>query len=133
MDPARLGAHPLFSGLDRHELEALSRFADEVDVRGGEQLVEEGEFGYEFFAIEDGRSEVRHGDDSVAELEAGDFFGEQALAGDARRNASVVATTQMTAVVMTRSAFHQMRRDHPQVCGRIEAAVKDRGGQLAQE
>jgi cAMP-dependent protein kinase regulator len=133
VDPARLGAHPLFTGLDRHELEALSRFADEVDVREGEQLVEEGDFGYEFFAIEDGRAEVRHGDESVGELAPGDFFGELALEGDARRTASVVATTPMTAVVMTRSAFHQMRRDHPQVCGRIEAAVKDRGGRLAEE
>lgn len=133
MDPARLASLPLFSGLDRHELESLSRFADEVDVRDGEQVVEEGDFGYEFFAIEGGTAEVRRGDDAVAELGPGDFFGEQALTGDARRDAAVVATSPMTAVVMTRSAFHQMRRDHPQVCDRIEAAVRDRGRAIAEE
>jgi hypothetical protein len=36
----------------------------------------------------------------------------------------------MAAVVMTRSAFHQMRRDHPTVCDRIEEAVRERGRQI---
>lgn len=130
MDPARLTEIPLFADLGGHELEALGRFTDEVDVREGEQLVEEGDFGHEFFAIEEGEAEVRHGDEVLAELGAGDFFGEQGLSGDARRNASVVATTPMTAVVMTRSAFHQMRRDHPAVCDRIEEAVRERGRQI---
>src|SRR3712207_3008249 len=120
MDPSRLKSIPLFEGLGRRELDALGRFADEVDISDGERLVEEGDFGHEFFAIEDGSAEVRHGGDVLAELGPGDFFGEQALSGDAKRNASVVATSSMTAVVMTRSAFHQMRRDHPEVCDRIE-------------
>jgi cAMP-dependent protein kinase regulator len=101
-----------------------------VDVREGEHLTEEGDFGHEFFAIEEGEAEVRHGDEVLAELSAGDFFGEQALSGDAKRDATVVATTPMKAVVMTRSAFHQMRRDHPAVCDRIEEAVRERGRQI---
>jgi CRP-like cAMP-binding protein len=127
MDPQRLRSVPLFAGLEKRELEAIGRCADEVDVREGEHLVEEGEFGYEFFAIEDGRAEVRRDEETIAVLEAGDFFGEAALEGDARRNASVVATSQMTAIVMTRQAFRQMRNDVPTVCDRITAAVKDRG------
>ena len=130
MDPARLKSIPLFAGLGRHELDALGQCADVVDVDDGELLVEEGDFGHEFFAIEDGSAEVRHGEDLLATLGPGDFFGEQALSGDARRNATVVATSAMTAVVMTRSAFRQMRRDHPEVCDRIEAAVRERGGEI---
>jgi CRP-like cAMP-binding protein len=130
VDPARLKSIPLFAGLGRHELDALGQCADEVDVDDGELLVEEGDFGHEFFAIEDGSAEVRHGEDLLATLGPGDFFGEQALSGDARRNATVVATSAMTAVVMTRSAFRQMRRDHPEVCDRIEAAVRERGGEI---
>jgi CRP-like cAMP-binding protein len=127
MDPERLRSVPLFSGLERRELEAIGRWADEVDVAEGEQLVEEGDFGYEFFAIEDGRAEVRRGDETIAQLEPGDFFGEVALSSDARRNASVVATSPMKAIVLTRQAFRQMRNDVPTVCHRITAAVKDRG------
>jgi CRP-like cAMP-binding protein len=123
---------PLFGGLGKHEVEAISSCADVVDVREGERLVEEGDFGYEFFAIEDGSAEVRHGEELIAELGPGDFFGEQALSGDAQRNASVVAASPMVAVVMTRQAFRQMRHEHPTVCDRIEAAVRDRGREIAQ-
>ena len=132
VDQSRLTSIPLFSGLGRRELEDLARCADEVDVPEGKHLVEEGEFGYEFFAIVDGSAEVRHGDEVVAQLGPGDYFGEQALSGDARRNATVIATSPLTALVMTRSAFRQMRRDHPAVCDRIEAAVAERGREIAQ-
>ncbi|HEX8741779.1 MAG TPA: cyclic nucleotide-binding domain-containing protein [Thermoleophilaceae bacterium] len=132
MDQSRLGSIPLFSGLGKRELEALSRCADEVDVPEGKHLVEEGDFGHEFFAIEDGSAEVRHGDELLAQLGPGEFFGEQALSGDAQRNATVIATSPLTAVVMTRSAFRQMRREHPAVCERIEAAVRERGREIAQ-
>lgn len=132
MDPERLKSISLFAGLGRRELEAVGRNADVVDVREGETLATEGDFGHEFFAIDDGTAEVRHGEELLAELGPGDFFGEEALSGDARRNASVVATSPMVAVVMTRSAFHQMRRDHPDVCDRVEQAVRERGRQIAQ-
>ena len=127
MDPERLRSVPLFAGLEKRELEAIGRWADEVDVPEGKHLVEEGDFGYEFFAIEEGRAEVRRDDETIAELEAGDFFGEVALSGDARRNASVVATSPVTAIVLTRQAFRQMRNDVSTVCDRITAAVRDRG------
>jgi CRP/FNR family cyclic AMP-dependent transcriptional regulator len=127
VDPERLRSVPLFTGLEKRELEAIGRLADEVDVPEGKHLVEEGEFGYEFFTLEDGRAEVRRDEETIAELEAGDFFGEAALTGEERRNASVVATSPVTAIVMTRQAFRQMRNDVPSVCERITAAVKDRG------
>jgi cAMP-dependent protein kinase regulator len=132
MDPQRLTTISLFEGLGRRELEAISQSTDEVDVPEGKHLVEEGDFGYEFFAIEDGEAEVRHGDDVVAKLGAGDFFGEQALSGSATRSATVVAASPLTAVVMTRSAFRQMRRAHPAVCDRIEQAVRERGREISQ-
>jgi CRP/FNR family cyclic AMP-dependent transcriptional regulator len=131
MDQSRLRSIPLFSGLGRRELDDLARCADEVDVEEGKRLVEEGEFGYEFFAILEGEAEVRHGDEVVARLGPGAFFGEQALSGDAKRNATVIAASPLTAAVMTRSAFRQMRRDHPAVCDRIEAAVAERGREIA--
>ena len=126
MDPAKLSAMPLFQDLHRRELEALGSHTDELDLPEGKELVREGDFGYEFFAIEEGSAEVRHGEDTLAELGPGDFFGEAALSGQARRNASVVATSPLVAVVMTASAFRQMRRTHPAVCDRIQRAVAER-------
>ena len=133
MDPERLRSVPLFAGLNKRELETVGRWADEVDVAEGTNLVEEGDFGYEFFAIEDGGAEVRTGDETVAELGPGDFFGEAALTGDARRGATVVATSPVTAIVLTRQAFHTLRGEMPQVCERIEAVVRDRATEPAPE
>ncbi len=132
MDESRLRAIPLFADLDRHAIESLSRCTDDVDVPEGKELVHEGDFGYEFFVIADGRAEVRHDGETLAELGPGDFFGELALSGNDRRNASVVAVTPLTAIVMTRSAYRQMRRDIPAVCERIETVVQDRGRELAE-
>jgi CRP/FNR family transcriptional regulator, cyclic AMP receptor protein len=126
MDPTRLRTLPLFQGLSRRELDTVSRRTDEVDLPDGKQLVKEGDFGYEFFAIEEGTAEVRHDDAVIAELGPGDFFGEAALSGQLRRNASVVATSPLTAIVMTASDFRQMRRDVPSVCDRIQRSVAER-------
>ena len=128
----RLRSIPLFAGLEKRELEALARATDELDFTEGEQLVEEGGFGYEFFVIEEGTAQVLHEGLKVAELGPGDFFGELALTGDARRTAAVVADSPMRAIVMTRSAFHQMKRDLPSVCERIESVVQQRGREVAQ-
>ena len=86
----------------------------------------EGEWAYEFFAIEQGTAEVRRGDQLLGELGPGDFFGEMALVGDTRRNATVVATTQLKVVVMTAQAFRQTKRELPGVASQIEAAVEER-------
>ena len=67
---------------------ALAPRADEVELEQGRAIVREGEWPYEFFAIEEGTAEVRRGDQLLGELGPGDFFGEMALVGDTRRNAT---------------------------------------------
>src|ERR687894_2357090 len=100
MDEARLREIPLFAGLGKKERREVAKQADEVDVEPGRHLVREGEFAYEFFAIEEGTAEVRRGDQLLAELGPGDFFGEMGLLEDTRRNATVVATAPLKVVVM---------------------------------
>lgn len=130
MDPARLKSVPLFAGLSRRELRDVSRFADEIDFDEGKRLVREGEFAYEFFAILDGTAEVRHGDELLAEIGPGDFFGEVGLIRDARRNADVVTTSPMTAVVMTGNALRHLGRELPSVGEKINRAVEERARRL---
>jgi CRP/FNR family transcriptional regulator, cyclic AMP receptor protein len=130
MDETRLRSIPLFTGLSRKELALVGRLADEVEVDAGRFLVREGEFAYEFFAIESGAAEVRQGDERVAGLGPGDFFGEMGLVGNARRSATVVATEPMRAVVMTGVAFKSMAREMPVVCDRIRDAIAERGRAL---
>ena len=89
-------------------------------------IVREGEWAYEFFAIEDGTAEVRRGEQLLAELGPGDFFGEMGLVGDTRRNANVIASSPLKVVVMTAQAFRQTSRELPEVAAKIRAAIEER-------
>jgi CRP/FNR family transcriptional regulator, cyclic AMP receptor protein len=126
MDETRLGAIPLFSGLAKKDRRRVAQQADEVDIQPGRHLVREGEFAYEFFVIEEGTAEVRRGDQYLDELGPGDFFGEMGLIGDTTRNASVIATTPLTAVVMTGSAFRQIDRELPDIARKIRKEIEAR-------
>jgi CRP/FNR family transcriptional regulator, cyclic AMP receptor protein len=126
MDEERLKAIPLFAGLNRKERRALAPRADEVELEQGRVIVREGEWAYEFFAIEDGTTEVRCGEQLLAELGPGDFFGEMGLVGDTRRNANVIASSPLKVVVMTAQAFRQTSRELPDVAAKIRAAIEER-------
>lgn len=79
-----------------HIHELLQRF-ERIKVKRGQTVIREGEVGDYYYLIEAGRCEVtKHvgGTDlCVAELKAGDSFGEEALVSDSRRNASVTMKT----------------------------------------
>jgi CRP/FNR family cyclic AMP-dependent transcriptional regulator len=128
MDAARLRTLALFAELSDQERQQVSRWADEVEVPEQKHLVEEGQFGYEFFVIEEGKAEVRRGEEPIAQLGPGDFFGEMALLEADRRNASVIATEPMRAIVMTRRDFKEMQDEMPTVAAKIRQAVEDRRG-----
>jgi CRP-like cAMP-binding protein len=126
MDPSHLSAIELFARLSEPEREEVARQADVIAVAAGNRLVTEGKFGYEFFVIEDGRAEVVRGDEHVADLGPGDFFGEMALLGDTERNASVIASSPLTAMVMTDRAFRKLARNMPSVADQIREACRER-------
>jgi CRP-like cAMP-binding protein len=126
MDVKHLAGLALFERLSKDQLAEVARQADEIDVEAGKRLVSEGRFGYEFFVIENGTAEVVRGDQHIADLGPGDFFGEMALLGDTVRNADVVCSSPMTAMVMTDSAFRSLKRRMPDVAEEIRAACRRR-------
>ena len=127
MDENEVLSIPLFAGLSKKERQTIAQHADVLDFEQGRYLVREGEFPYEFFVTVEGTAEVVHDGEHVADLKSGDFFGELALMGGVRRNASVVATSPIKVVVMTAKHFRQMKRELPDVCRRISATVEERG------
>lgn len=72
--------------------------ADDVIIRQGEE-------GEEFFLISDGTVEVMREGHDVAELGAGDFFGEASLITGEPRNATVVAKDNLDTYVLGKSDF----------------------------
>jgi CRP/FNR family transcriptional regulator, cyclic AMP receptor protein len=130
MDERKVESIDLFSGLSRQERRQVASTADEVDVEEGRALVREGEFAYEFFVIETGRAEVLRDGEHVADLGPGDFLGEMGIVDKARRNASVVARSEMSLIVMTEQDFRGMARAMPAVANRIQQAVEVRRQEL---
>ena len=58
MDIARLKTVPLFADVPDDELRTIAPFAAETAVEAGRELVKEGQYSYEFMAIEEGEAEV---------------------------------------------------------------------------
>ena len=126
MDQGRMKSVPFFSGMSKSALAAIAQQTDEVDVPAGKVLAREGDFGDEFFMIDAGTAEVTRGGDAIAELGAGDFFGEMALLEEDRRTATVTAKTPMSLIVMTRSNFRSLDRAQPAVHATVAKAIAER-------
>src|SRR5215218_7822688 len=122
----QLRAIPFFHKLSKKELKLLAQQTDELDVRAGKELATEGEFGHEFFVIENGTADVIRGGEKIRELGPGDFFGEIALLEEDRRTATVKATSDMTVIVMTRADFRALDRAEPAVHAAVAEAIASR-------
>ena len=130
MEESRLKTVPLFAGLSPAELRRLSGVTDEVVVPAGTRLIDEGRYSHEFLLIQEGNVDVRRGGELLAQLGPGDFAGEIGVMQDARRNASVVASTPLTAIVMTARDLRQVTQEMPSVAALIDAAIAARSATL---
>jgi CRP/FNR family transcriptional regulator, cyclic AMP receptor protein len=123
---AAMSKVPLFARCSKKELETIASLADEVDLPAGKVLTAEGDRGREFFVLLEGSAGVRSDGRELASLGEGDFFGEIALVTDKARTATVTATTQMRALVITDRAFRELLRNSPEIQGKVLEAVADR-------
>ena len=128
MDPEGLKAIPLFSALSDDDLKLVAMFVSEVSVSAGKHLVDEGDYSYEFFMIQDGKAEVSRGGEAIAELGQGDFFGEIGLLEKRTRNASVVAKTPMRLITLSHWDLNRLRKRYPEVAEQLHAAIEERKG-----
>jgi len=126
MDEQKIKNVPLFSDLDKAQLKRIAQISDEVDVREGTELLHEGSFAHEFMVIEKGRADVIRQGEKVAELAPGDFLGEIAALDRGQRNATVVATTPMTLIVMTDRDLRHIASEMPALGRILEAVAKAR-------
>lgn len=109
--------------------ELLARF-ERIGGKRGDVLIREGEEGDYYYVIESGRCAVerRIGGVNVtlAELKAGDAFGEEALASNARRNATVTLATDGKLLRLGKQDFRELlaepllkRVSYAEACERV--------------
>ncbi len=126
MDASRLKTIPIFQDIPDDELAQIATFAQEVSVAEGRELVREGDFSYEFMAIEEGEAEVTREGQHLANLGPGDFFGEMGLLEKTLRNATVTAKTPMMLMTLTGWDLKRMERSVPQAIERVRQTIEAR-------
>jgi CRP/FNR family cyclic AMP-dependent transcriptional regulator len=96
MDINLLKKVTLFEGLTSEQLQKLAGIAKERSFAAGDRVFKEGERGDEFYVIVTGKVRISKnvpgiGEEALAILEPGSYFGEMALIDDTPRSADAVA------------------------------------------
>lgn len=103
--------------------EALAAAARVHVYSQGETIIRHGTAGDSMFIVQDGTVSVRVGEEEVAQLSEGEFFGEMALLTGEARTANVIALTDVVAVEITKAALQPVLHDHPELAAAISAKV----------
>jgi len=122
----RLAEIPLFTGLSKKELAAVSGLATRLDLVAGKELTKQGETGNEFVIILDGEVDVVIDGNVVATRGPGDYFGEIALLSERPRTATVVAKTPVSIEVIGRREFRALVDDQPAIEAQLRAVMAER-------
>jgi CRP-like cAMP-binding protein len=86
----------LFSGLPTVHLKRVANIGLETEYKRGKKMFEEGDAGDKFYLILDGSVRISRivpgmGEEALAVLRAGNYFGEMSLIEDAPRSATALA------------------------------------------
>jgi CRP-like cAMP-binding protein len=122
----KLAEVPLFSACSRKDLQRIAKASDEVEVKAGRTLVDQGKTGHEFFLILDGTATVRANNRKVASLGPGQYFGELSLLSREPRDASVVADTDMKLLILGQREFTGLLDSIPGLASKILAIMARR-------
>jgi CRP/FNR family cyclic AMP-dependent transcriptional regulator len=106
---------PIFAKTSEASLEAMLKSAIQKTVPAGEALVQKGQGGAGFYLLLDGAATVSTGGKKLAEMQAGDFFGELSVIDGAPRTADVTASKDTTCLVVTQWAMRSIITSHPEI------------------
>jgi CRP-like cAMP-binding protein len=133
MEAERLKDLPLFEGMSHDALVDCASLFQQTEMLAGSSLASEGDFAYKFFVVLDGEAEVYRDFKHVADLTAGDFFGEMGVISGQRRNARVTAKSRCTVAWMMTWNFQKMSEKFPEISAKIDAVVAERAATLPKD
>ena len=96
---------PLFAPLSMVVIEQLARSLEPTRHEAGTSVIVQGEAGDAYYIVSSGRADVVHDGARIAEVVAGDGFGEIALLDDRPRTASIVVREALEGYRLPREAF----------------------------
>ncbi len=123
---ARLATMPLFAELTDRQLDEVAGTVLQRRVKAGKHVIKEGNWGHEFVLVLEGEVEVRRGGELLAVLGAGSHVGELAVIDDVRRNATVVARTEVIVGAIDTGLFRSLLAEIPVLAARVAASAAER-------
>jgi CRP/FNR family transcriptional regulator, cyclic AMP receptor protein len=114
---------PLFSDLDRKELERVAASMKERTFSAGDTVTSEGSTGVGFFVIESGSAKVTVGGTDRRTLGAGDYFGEVALLNESARTATITAESDLKCYGLTSWEFRPLVETQPPIAWKLLQAM----------
>ena len=117
---------PLFKGMSDEELQGCAKLFEQTRVLMGDVLTAKDDFGYSLCIVLEGQVKVDVDGEMVAELGAGEHFGEVALVTGAKRNATVTAmeTCQLAKIMIWN--FDELTEKSPNLAARLKAVAEER-------
>jgi CRP-like cAMP-binding protein len=128
VDVSALKNTPLFADVDDEKLAKVATFASLESAAEGKTIIREGGYSNDFYIIDDGTVKVEREGETVAELSAGDFFGEQGLLEKQARSATVVATSPVRLIKIEHWELSRMKQAMPEVVEQLRGKVEERSG-----
>jgi CRP-like cAMP-binding protein len=108
-----LSSIPGFAGCSKKQLAQIDHLTDRIDVQSGQVLLREGSIGREAYVIISGTATVTRRGRLVTTLGAGDHFGEFAAIETGRRDATLTAISELSALVIGPREFTTLVADIP--------------------
>lgn len=109
---------PLFANIEPAKLKLMCFASQRMTFKQGQILCGQGDVGDSAYIILEGAADVVVENDSplvVAQLGKNDIIGEIAILCDVPRTASVIATSELTALEITKDLFFRMVTDFPEL------------------
>lgn len=116
---------PLFSGLTAAEIGDIIKLLRAQTFEPGDVIIRQGDSGNAMFFIAAGEVEIELPKKRVR-IGSGHFFGEMAVLKDAKRSATVSATTRANLLVLEAQDLRALMNREPRIAERIRSVVRDR-------
>jgi CRP-like cAMP-binding protein len=122
----RLRAIPLFRGATDEAITHLASAADEVSVKEGRVLIQQGSRHSELYVLTSGSAVVEVDGEKVAEIPAGEIVGELSFFINKVASATVRTDAESSVLVIPYNRLDQILDDNPPLVRFIAAELADR-------
>jgi len=126
LDAATLKKIPLFAEVPDEVLGKIAPWTAVEEWPEGKVIVKEGGFSNHFYAIQEGTAKVERDGEHIADLGAGDVFGEQGLLERQERSATVTASSEVRLIKIEHWELSRMRQSMPEVVEELRRKVEER-------